>query len=230
MSRCISVCLALTLLAVHAISQPTMQWDGDCAISNEGCGAWSAPQVVKVTLQAPDCIADVEFRTRICSTAAGVVEDIVVIGWTSPAGCGGFDYKSYFHQRLDGIKEYVILGLLSQWTTASNTPACPDVAKRANVYSAACGTWVCCEYTVDPTTAVCETGWVGPPPHYGSAPTKVKSCKWQACGTACCRRIYSICLRTVEGFEIRDIKMLSRERLGPCSGQAQYAKPCEDGC
>ncbi len=94
-----------------------------------------------------------------------------------------------------------------------------------------CGVWVYCEYTVDPVTAVCETGWTGPPPHYGTSPTKVKSCKWQPCGTACCRRTYTVCIEEAAfGLRFRNIQLVSKQKLGDCSGQSQYAKPCQDGC
>mgnify|MGYP000911886231 CR=1 FL=1 len=184
-----------------------------------------------MNLSQPDCNVTVKFKTRQCTTATGVWTDIAIIGWTVHGGCGGFDSKTYFHHNFSGLKEYVILGLLSDFRFTQGIEACPDSRILANVYSAACGVWVCCEYTVDPASAVCETGWNGPPPHYGTAPTKVKSCKWQSCGTTCCRRTYSVCLKSIpSGNNIRDIQLLGKEKLGPCSGESQYAKPCEHGC
>lgn len=228
----LSLSLSLSLLTLPATlqAQPEPQWDASCVVANDGCGPFGADQVKEIRLQAPDCFAEVTYKIRTCSTATGTYQDIVIVGWTLHGGCGGFDVKSYFHQNYDGLKEYVILGLLSDLQPSTSLPECPASTTLANVYSASCGVWVCCEYTVDPASVVCETGWSGPPPHYGTSPTKVKSCKWQPCGTACCRRTYSLCFKSVEGYHIRDIQLVGKEKIGPCSGESQYSKPCQDGC
>lgn len=104
-------------------------------------------------------------------------------------GCENWDERSDFHYMRDGFKEYVILGMLPK-VYAAALQTCPTTILRSNVYTAACGIWACCEYTLEGIPEyTCEPEWGNDPaPHYGTNPKKVKSCKWKSCGITCCRR------------------------------------------
>lgn len=218
--------LAAFLFASINVASQTIDWDAECAVDNQGCGPWVEEIDYQLTLASPDCYAYVTYKHRTCTVNGETFEEIVITSWTLPSGCGGWDEKEYFHQTYQGAKEYIILGLLSL-KYVNGLESCPQKRKKASVYTAACGIWVCCEYQVTPAEPVCETGYNLPLPHYGT-PSKVKVCKWQPCGTVCCRRNYEMCKNEL-GLTI--INLVGKTRLGDCTGQNQYgSKPCEDGC
>ncbi len=224
---------------VTVAQTPTLEWDGGC--NDEGgstCGSWTNGSISDIlNLADPDCLAKVEYKIRTCTTAAGqIYTEYKIIGWELILGCEGWDSKSYYHQNYQGLKEYIILALLTKRSRSSAVPcSSTPLPQISNVYTAACGVWSCCEYeVVAPQIPVCDAYWSGPKPHYG-VPPKVKACKWFACGTVCCRRRYSVCFSqtTYEGTmqETVDVKLLNKEKLGECSGQLPSpAQPCEDGC
>lgn len=166
---------------VAIVAQPNPQWDSDCAVANDGdCGGWNTPPPKKITLADPDCYATINDKYRTCTKGGVTSTDIVVTGWTLIQGCEGWDVKSLFHVTSDGLKDYVKLGLLSSLyaSTAKNCDGSEGTPETiANVYTAACGVWTCCEYEITwPQTPVCDPYWTGPPPHSGE-PKKVKACK-----------------------------------------------------
>lgn len=225
-SICLPVALAALLFTSLNIASQTIGWDAECSVGNQSCGPWIEVKEYPLQLLAPDCNAFVDYKYRDCTINGETFREFVITGWQIPTGCTGWDEKQYFHQTYQGAKEYIILGLLSL-EFANGIETCPENRKRASVYTAACGIWVCCEYQVTPAEPVCETGYNLPLPHYGT-PSKVKVCKWQPCGTVCCRRMYEMCKNELGQVTIN---LISKTKLGECSGQNQYgSKPCEDGC
>lgn len=201
-----------------------------CDGNNPDCGAWSAtPTAYGVGLRDPDCDATVYMYTRECN---GVTE-YYMSHYTLTRGCGNFDPAlSYYHRNRNGLVEYMIGGFISQHVGGPvncppNTPL-PVV----NIFAASCGIWVCCTYELpDNPVFTCENGWSGPPPHTNTTPKTVTTCKWQSCGTQCCKRTYTVCTSLIEGRTIKDIKFISKVPLGDCSGVATFSpKPCETDC
>jgi hypothetical protein len=223
----------------QAQGTPHVEWDAACVTSSNGdvCSGWSNVVGYQLGLYDPDCIVKLDYKVRICTTSTGQVYiDYFITGWELVLGCEGWDVKQYYHQKFNGLKDYIILGLLTR-REGGSVPDCNSnpLPLVSNVYTAACGVWSCCEYEIkQPQIPVCDGYWSGPPPHYG-VPAKVKSCKWVDCGTVCCQRKYSVCYntKTVEGNTITsvDVKLLSKQKLGDCSGQLPSpSQPCEDGC
>lgn len=229
--------MLLWLYAITTLQISAQTWSGDCATNNDTeCMPWSSSVFFNLTLGDPDCNALVEYKTRTCTDGTSTLTDYVIVNISVIDGCNGWDQNtSLFQLNRDSFREYVSLGLIHQTTQSSVVP-CSTIPKPqiANVYTAACGVWLYCEYVLPAAIEyTCETGWVGPPPHT-VMPNKVKSWKWQSCGQTCCRRIYSVCKETSEEAghfsETINIDLIRKERLGDCSGEGNYAKPCEDGC
>lgn len=217
---------------------PTVEWDAACANDDAtNCTDWVVQPAYELVLGDPDCAANIHYKTRTCSTATGqVYKDYVITGWEYLNGCEGWDKKSKYEQSFDGLKDYILLGLLTQLEEINPAPCSLNPRPQiANVYYSGCGVWTCCEYEIVTTVnPVCDGYWTGPPPHYGNPP-KVKACKWVPCGTVCCRRRYEVCFdsKEVEGmwYNTTDIKLIAKEKLGECSGQLPApAQPCDDGC
>lgn len=211
-------------------------WSNVCTTplgSDTECTGWVGPQTVDIQLQMPDCFAEITYYTRTCSTSAGVFTDYVITGMSVDEGCGGWDSEtSMFHLKRDGLREYVSLGLIDL-QSRNSAPECGQGAPAtyANVYTAACGIWVYCEYELPPNPDPVCPDWQGPLPHFGTNPTKVRVHKWQSCGEACCRRTYSVCWKRDDlQNDYRIINLISKERLGDCTGQSNYSQPCSDGC
>lgn len=237
----------LVILTVGVSAQPNPVWDADCAVANDpDSGPWGPSQNKRITLADPDCVADVSFRERTCTKNGVAIKEYVITGWTLVQGCEGWDTKSLYHMKSDGLKEYVKLGFLAQYHSDPEPKNCDGADGTpetfTTLYTAACGVWTCCEYDITwPQTPNCDPYWTGPPPHYGE-PRKVKACKWVTCGTVCCRSTYTICKKVVEIDSVSnrityDIKLVGKVRLGECSGDLSKttpptpgAQPCLDGC
>jgi hypothetical protein len=206
---------------------------GQCDDENEGCDDWSVgTTTIRLNLSVPDCIAEVRVRTRMC----GDIQEYYVVDWTVEDGCGGFDPEmTYFHKKREALREYIVTGLAVQ-AFSTGVPWCSTGAKtNRNVYFATCGIWLSCEYTLPPNPEpVCETGWSGPPPHYGTNPVKVKSWSWFSCGTQCCKRVYEVCKEPQYArpdLYYLKLTLISKVPIGDCSGQATFSpKPCETDC
>ena len=225
------------LCCLCGFSMHLQTWDAACVETKVGCTAWSPiPPAIPPTylytlnLREPDCNAEIEYMTRVC----GGETQIVITGWTVNWGCGGFDDDVNFHYTKTGLKEYIVQGLLYKLYGETSVPPCSTGATNyVSVYSAACGIWACCEYTLPPTPIfTCEPEWgADAPPHYGTTPKKVKSCKWKSCGTICCERKYSVC-QTGAGTPV--INIISKAPIGTCTTEAAaspaFSKPCQDGC
>jgi hypothetical protein len=225
-------------LTVSARGLSAQTWSQACAeLSDGNCSAWSSHDLEhNLELGRPDCFAKVKYRTRTCAGPGGTWIDVVIISVEVEDGCGGWDNDAaLFHLRRDSYREYVSLGLLHQLNQNSAPNCNTGTAMLANVYTAACGIWLHCEYTLpNELEYTCEQGWQGPAPHFGTSPKKVRSSKWQSCGEVCCRRRYSMCWRVPDpeepGGPTLRIQLIGKERLGDCTGQSNYVKPCSDGC
>jgi len=220
---------ALAILQSTTINAQSLSWDAGCVYEDQACQPWTYVVDELLSLNAPDCYAEITYQYRVCMIGGQPVTKIIITSWQVNGGCTGFDQKQVFHHDYNGQKEYVILGLLSEKFQADIASyPCPDGKQIASVYTAACGIWACCEYEVTATPPVCDQGYDLPHPHYGT-PSKVRVCKWQSCGNVCCRRIYSMC--DEEGTNARKIELISKTPLGDCSEQNKYgAKGCENGC
>ncbi len=200
---------------------------------NDGCGDWSSIENTNLTTIAPGCTAQIEYRTRMCNGILEyTIEKILYAGFCEDLR--NIDVEQYHYS---GAIDYLTMALIYRDLIHTTIPPCSssDRVERIHVYTASCGIWVGCEYTVDPDSRQCDQGYGEPFPDYRSGgTTKVKMYKWQPCGTTCCRRIYSICsdpLRPSLPTLLRAI-LLSKERLTECSGQHEYgnAQNCLDGC
>lgn len=198
---------------------------------NTGC-AWSTTtSTYRVNLGDPECNATVTYKTRTC----GGVFEYYITGIVIHFGCAGFDPAlSYFHRDRNALMEYINQGLLSQGLATSIPPCSTGTAARANVFTASCGIWVCCTYAISGDDALdCDPGWEGAHPHTNGTPKTVKSCKWQSCGTQCCKRSYTMCTRanTDTGGDYYDIVYTGKTAIGDCTGTgAYYPRPCETDC
>jgi hypothetical protein len=220
------------LLFVLALSAPVaLQGQSTpCDDGATGCTAWSTTTTpFTVALAAPDCQATLYMYTRVCN---GVTE-YYMSHYTVSYGCGSFDPAlAYYHRNRNGLVEYLLGGFISQHVS---TPSCPpsQPVPVVNIFAASCGIWVCCTYELpDNPVVTCDNGWDGPPPHTNTTPKTVTSCKWQSCGTQCCRRTYSVCRRSSPtGGWYTDIQFVSKTPIGDCSGAATFSpKPCETDC
>jgi hypothetical protein len=149
---CMYVCRSLLglltlfiMLITPCYAQPDIEWDSECTVANDGdCTAWSAENTRTVNLEAPDCMATVKYKLRSCTKNGVTSTDIVIVSWTLTQGCEGWDTKSLYHMKYDGLKEYVKLGLISQMNF-QQSPNCDGSngapLNIANVYTAACGVW-----------------------------------------------------------------------------------------
>lgn len=199
-----------------------------CATNQDGtCGAWSYEVVRNVKVYYPDCDVDVSFKTRICN---GRVEYFIT-NIRVNEGCGGWDNVTYLHKSYSGFMDYVTQALMDAiWENSGAIPYCPSTDyQTVSVYSASCGIWVFCEYVLEANYERTCPDWQGPYPEFGVNPKMLRVYQWQSCGTACCKRVFSIC-RSTTTYQM-NIKQLSKGRYSAeCSGQANYSTPCQDGC
>jgi hypothetical protein len=213
---------AVFIAAVFVLGSGLLQAQNPCQ-NNPSC-PWGPPTTITIDLPAPHCNATITYVQRIC----GGMREISIVNQTINDGCGGWDQLIIYHYNYSGLQDFITQGLLIA-TTFDTPPPCPASTQMlANVYTASCGIWLYCEYNLPSVVSYnCEMGWTGPPPHTPGTPAKVKSWKWQSCGTTCCRRVYSICTNS---SGVKNISLVSKQQLTPCSEQGNYAKPCENGC
>lgn len=220
---CILIVMLFVPLSMYSQEAP-------CDAGNTNCTAWSTTAwPYGVNLGDPDCSATLYMYTRVCN---GVTE-FYLSHYVLNSGCNGFDPAlSYYNRNRNGLVEYLIQGAIAQNFVAPEDCPPNEPLPLINVFAASCGIWVCCTYEL-PNNPVftCENGWSGPPPHTNTTPKTVTSCKWQSCGTQCCKRSYTVCIKTVDGVQTKDIKYISKVPLGSCSGAATFSpKPCQTDC
>lgn len=203
-----------------------------CGGGQAGCTEWTTDDAfTTVDLEYPDCNATIRYRTRTCYG----IKEFYITGWSVNWGCEMFDpAMSWYGRDRNALIEYLTTGLIQTEFLTSSLPLCSsgNTSIVTNVYTASCGIWVCCEYTLPtPVEFSCPSFWEGDPPHFGTSPPKVKVCKWQSCGTQCCKRTYTLC-RGFRSDATEYIKMTNTGKtpIGNCSGQGTYSSPCETDC
>lgn len=216
-----TICLLLIGQVVLSQTFPVCTEDINCP--------WSEERTFRMDVSEPHCDVTVKYKVRICNG----VSEYAITEITANEGCEGWDQIVFYQYSYSGLIDYVTQGLLQfQATDADNIPMCPSSDPNyANVYTAGCGAWVYCEFTLPPNPTPSCPDWQGPLPHFGMSPPKVRHYKWQSCGTACCKRVYSICKRLIDMGYFYQIKLLTKSRITECTGQVNYPNTtCEDGC
>lgn len=207
-------------------------------ISNPCTTPWRCETQQILLQDGIDCLVEVHYCRRECQ---GQVE--FYIDWKQThliGGCEGWDTWTFFHRQNQSALEWLVLTLIHLDTLNGgwyNTPPCPDGNFFVNLYTAACGIWVGCEYKIDRSyDKQCDQGLDPPDLEYerppGSGNWYIRSSRWQSCGQTCCLRRYKLCTKQyvdrVSGYEIH---LIEKVRLGQCTEQQKYGnKPCEDGC
>ncbi|MFA5512471.1 MAG: hypothetical protein WC313_08465 [Candidatus Kapaibacterium sp.] len=109
---------------------------------------------------------------------------------------------------------------------------CPGSSQKVIFYTATCGLWVKCEYSIEETERECDPDWRGEYPDYSAGGTrKVNLWRWQSCGVTCCRKEYSICRKFAPSGEYSiQIQSLIKTQIGDCSNPEGFVQPCQSGC
>jgi hypothetical protein len=223
----------LAIIITALITMGTTAWGQQACPDPSDCiQTGSGTETLRMRL--PDCTVTIDYVEYNCN-------GVVSIRWSNPiivTGCGGWTNFSIYHYNINSLEDYITLGLLDQLFDSSTIGNCTTDGSGGtdyiNVYTANCGIWVGCEYTVDPASEICDNGYQPPSPVYDQGGTpKVKVYKWQPCGTICCENVYSLCRGFEDGGTFVNITKLSSGPQGnsQCSEEANYApKQCQNGC
>jgi hypothetical protein len=192
------------------------------------CSPWNIG-TYQTTTENPGCVLTVSYRWRNCDGNYQIyIDNIQKSGNCEFLGSEGGSSSS-FQEWLDLVLIEEIANLYGEYPPEE----CPATSTKAIFYTASCGLWVKCEYTVDPASRVCDPDWRGPvPDYYANGVRKIKYWKWQSCGITCCKKTYSICKTmhtTDNGYDI-NIQAVSKVKIGNCSNPDNVVTPCEDGC
>ena len=197
----------------------------------DNCGPWSEQsthQAGTVTADAlPTCHWSFTYRTRVCNGVPEYILDNIEFEGT----CEVFESLQIEQYNYNAAIEHAVQSFLGT-TIPYNIPLCSSTnphPQRALIYTASCGIWLACEYSII-GAGVCDPGYNLPGP---DANSKVIAYKWQSCGTTCCKRTFEYC--RVGGIRPQDpivtsARQIAKEQIGPCSEQGSYSKPCESGC
>lgn len=203
----------------------------DCATATSGdpsCSAWSSESTMGFNIIGPQCVITVKYKTRVCN---GVIEYM----WYDPTvqgPCASMASFSIYHYNFSALGEYIDLLIMQHHynLNKSSYPECPNGAPmQARTYSASCGVWVSCTYQIAPQNPECEKGYLPLPDPMA---TTVTTSKWMPCGETCCRKTYTICKKpdTIQGGYYLEVQSILKEKLIECTDQANFDKPCQDGC
>lgn len=193
--------------------------------TGQNCTPWTMSSYQTAT-EEPDCFLTVNYRWRNCNGNYQIYID----NYTAQGNC------TYLNQGAGGFQDWVNLLLIEELLNLEGQaePAnCPDSTTKAIFYSASCGLWVNCEYTIDSTSRVCDIDWRGNYPEYESGGVKKLSIwQWQFCGLTCCKKTYTICKyynSTNQSYDLF-IKSIIKEQIGDCANPENFTKPCLNGC
>jgi hypothetical protein len=193
------------------------------------CGDWQYATYTTSTTN-PDCILTVYYHYRNCDNNNNY--QIYIDSLIKSGNCDYINEGS----SATSFQDWLNLVLIEETINLSeyNTPNdCPDSSLKAIFYTASCGLWVKCEYTVDSTSRVCDPDCRGVYPDFSSGgKRKIRYWKWQSCGITCCKKTYSICripALTGGGFTIQ-INSVSKQKIGNCTNPDNFIQPCQDGC
>lgn len=207
-----------TLLEAQSICPPD---------TGTNCTSWQYA-TYQTTTDNPDCNLTVYYHYRICNNNYQIYVDSLI----KSGNCNYLNDNS----GATSFQDWLNLVLIEETTnlTGINTPNdCPDSSLKAIFYTASCGLWVKCEYTVDSTSRICDPDWRGTYPDYSAGGTrKIRFWKWQSCGITCCKKTYSICKTsapTGSGYIIH-INSVSKQKIGNCTNPDNFILPCQDGC
>lgn len=221
----------LVALCISFISAQVLSAQSPCPPDTGfNCTIWKTATLSKTTVN-PQCQITVQYRWRECNGEYQIYYDNV----QRSGNCTNMgelwdnqDYVSSFNEWLDIVVIEELVKLPNQPVVAD----CPGSFNKAIFYTASCGLWVKCTYTIDPAKRVCDQDWRGTfPEHQESDGLKLDYYKWQSCGQACCKKTYSICksIGTSGQYEVH-INQVTKQRIGSCSNPDGFVSPCQDGC
>lgn len=191
------------------------------------CTVWQN-SMYQTTTENPDCNLTIYYHWRTCNGNYQIYVDSLI-------KTGNCDYLGD-QSTASSFQDWVNLILIEETTNLSGIvlpPLCPDSSFKFIFYTASCGLWVKCEYTVDSTSRVCDPDWRGTYPDYSVGATrKIRFWKWQSCGITCCKKTYSICktLNATGNGYIIHINSVSKQKIGNCTNPDNFIQPCQDGC
>jgi len=215
---------------------------GDCDTAQ-----WQGPIGTAFKIAAPSCSLQVNMMYRICN---GVVE-FYEVSRELIGICEAFEKRRVVHFDFDAAGGMAVqAGLQNIWEWivqrgfySGSVPPCSTGwgTPRAHYYTRRCGVWVYCEYAVDESVEKwCQQGFDPPFPEFRGPDGKlrVRSYKWQDCGTTCCKRVFEYCIETFPQFgdQVIRARQISKQRIYPCSlqeskyGTGPNSAQCEDGC
>jgi hypothetical protein len=226
----IKILIVITLFCFSESSLLALDGNGCAETEVGGCTNGWNHQDLSYTIPDTDCKITCSYWFRICN---GVFqwqyENVSATG-----NCAFMQNFNYLHYSFSSVNELLDILILADFNNNNEIGECPSNYTTAMFYSASCGIWLSCEYDIAPQTPRCEQGYDDVP---APGPTTVKTWKWQACGTTCCKRTYTICkqLDAVTNTTIIKINAMTKSKIGNCTqepgGSApKYARPCEDGC
>lgn len=201
---------------------------GACPPPSSECGPWTSSAD---TLRfSGECFVTVTVERRMCN---GVLEyrvtNINLQGYEDE--CSYFDEFTLRENSISTLQEWIDLRLLSDVSlypvgVAGTVPLCSAGGMiQAKFYSASCGIWVKCSWSVTSDAPQCWEGASIPePPEDG----KISTWKWQPCGETCCRRTYKVCREN----GALHVTRLGVSRITDCTDQGTYGtgNQCQDGC
>jgi hypothetical protein len=195
--------------------------------TGSNCNPWQFA-TYQTTTDNPDCNLSVYYHYRICNNVYQIYIDSLI----KSGNCNYLNDNS----GATSFQDWLNLVLIEETTNLYGiNPAhdCPDSSLKVIFYTASCGLWVKCEYTVDSTSRVCDPDWRGEYPDFSlGGKRKIRFWKWQSCGITCCKKTYSICKTpstTGSGYIIH-INSVSKQKIGNCTNPDNFIQPCQDGC
>ncbi len=183
----------------------------------------------------PRCTLEVNYSYRVCSDGSFqfYIRDILAVN-----NCEGMTSLEVDGLSLSTLIEYVQLNImqrnLEDASDPWDAPNCEtDPGQTSTIvqfYSANCWVWQKCTWEIEATPPVCDTD---PQPDFPPpGGLSVDKWSWHDCGRTCCKRTYEVCVRSgeVQFDDVMVVKSMTREKIGDCSDQNSFQKPCQDGC
>jgi hypothetical protein len=228
MTKSISFLSIVLCIMLYLFIPSSIFADGLCPPdTGTNCTDWEN-SIYQTTTENPDCNLTVYYHWRNCNGNYQIYVDSLI----KTGNCdylNGQSSASTFQDWLNLVLIEEIANLSGQYAP----PDCPSTSTKAIFYTASCGLWVKCEYTVDSTSRLCDPDWRGDYPDYSAGGTrKIRFWKWQSCGITCCKKTYSICKTlnaTSTGYTIH-INSVSKQKIGNCTNPDNFVQPCQDGC
>jgi len=223
----IIICLSILML-ILVFSPNDLESQSLCPPdTGTNCSNWAIGIFTTSTVK-PKCNLFVRYRWRNCDGNYQIYVDEV----NKTGNCELLiqdDDMTSFQEWLDLVLIEEITNLPGQYPPED----CPNTNQKVIFYTATCGIWVKCQYTVLEENRVCDDDWRGPTPDYDNGGNRVVDhWKWQPCGITCCKKTYNICRQPVIGtaaYTIQ-IKGVTKMKIGECSNPEGFTSPCDSGC